>query len=491
MRLEQLFNNLEYKIINGSLKHQISGVKLNSQQIRQNFIFIAIPGNKDDGWQYVEDAIEHGATVIVSENNKYPPSSKATFIQVKDAHYAAGIISSNFYNNPSRKIPVIGITGTNGKTTTAYLIRSIFQYAQKITGMIGTVSYETGARNIPADRTTPNSIDSQSLLNEMVNNECDIAIMEVSSHSIDQKRIAGINFNIGIFTNLTSDHLNYHKTIEAYFETKASFIRSLPQSAFAILNTEDKHSQTLIKDSEVKCHKLTYGFSENADIRADVNSISLSGSSFKLYVGTREFKVKTSLTGQYNILNVLAAISASYVQGIDLKTILDAIKKGVYVPGRLEEIKNKENIKILVDYAHTEDALKNVLKCLKDIAGKDIITVFGCGGNRDKGKRTEMGKVATKFSKFTVITNDNPRNENPNDIIADILLGVPDDANITIEPDRDTAIKKALQAAKPGDIVLIAGKGHETYQDFGNRVIPFDDRAVAKKYIQEKHNDKK
>jgi len=491
MKLEQLFDNLDYKIIHGSMKHQISGVKINSQQIRQNFVFIAIPGTKDDGWQYVDDAIEHGASVIVSEHDKYPQSSKATFIQVKDAHHAAGIISSNFYNNPSSKIPVIGITGTNGKTTTAYLIRSIFQYAGKKTGMIGTVSYETGARNIPADRTTPNSIYSQSLLSEMVSNECNVAVMEVSSHSIDQKRIAGINFNVGIFTNLTSDHLNYHKTIEAYFETKASFIRSLSPDNFAILNTEDEYSRILIKDSEVKCHKLTYGFSENADIRADVNSISLSGSTFQLYVGTRQFKVKTYLTGKYNILNVLAAIAASYVQGIDLKTIIDAIEKGVYVPGRLEEIANREKIKILVDYAHTEDALYNVLNCLKDIAGKDIITVFGCGGNRDKSKRAEMGKVATRFSKLTIITNDNPRNESPNDIIADILEGIPDNANIQIEPDRDTAIKKAIQAAKPGDIVLIAGKGHETYQDFGNRVIPFDDRAVARKYIQEKHNEKK
>jgi UDP-N-acetylmuramoyl-L-alanyl-D-glutamate--2,6-diaminopimelate ligase len=491
MKLEQLLKDLEYTIIHGSIKHQINGVKINSQQIRENFVFVAIPGNKDDGWQYVEDAIAHGASIIISEKDIKIPSVKVTFIQVKDAHYAAGIISSNFYNNPSKEIPVIGITGTNGKTTTAFLIRSIFKYANKRTGMIGTVSYETGERKIPADRTTPNAIDSQNLLSEMIGNNCDVAIMEVSSHSIDQKRIAGIDFNVGIFTNLTTDHINYHKTLEAYFETKASFIRSLPKNAFAILNTDDEYSKRLIKDSQVICNKLTYGLSESADIRADIKSISLDGASFQLHVGTRNFQVKTSLTGQYNILNVLAAIAASYVQGIDLQIILEAIEKGVYVPGRLEEIENNLKIKVLVDYAHTQDALYNVLNCLQEIAGNNIITVFGCGGNRDTSKRPEMGKVATQFSKLTVITNDNPRNENPNDIIANILEGIPDNANIQIEPDRDKAIQKAIMAATPGDIVLIAGKGHETYQDFGNRVVPFDDRSIARKHILEKKNAKK
>lgn len=491
MKLDILLNNLDYTIIHGSIKHQVTGVQINSQQIREGNVFIAIHGSKSDGWEYIEDAINHGATVIISEHPGKAATNKATFIQVEDAHYAAGIISSNFYETPSKDLPIIGITGTNGKTTTAFLLRAIFQHAQKRTGMIGTVKYETGMREIPADRTTPSAIEIQRLLREMLKNDCYVAIIEVSSHSIDQQRIAGTNFNIGIFSNLTSDHINYHKTLEAYFETKASFIRSLPTNAFAILNTEDKYSKRLIHDKEIKCCKLTYGLSEDADIRAEIDTLSLDGATFTMHVGTKTFSVRTTLTGRYNILNILAAVAAAYVHGIPINLIIEAIEAGVYVPGRLEEIETKRKIKVLVDYAHTEDALYNVLNCLKDIAGKNIITVFGCGGNRDTSKRPAMGKIATQFSKQTIITNDNPRTEDPNKILGDILAGIPDDANIIIEPDRDKAIKKAIDVATDGDIVLIAGKGHETYQDFGNRVVPFDDRLTAKKHLLESRNGKR
>jgi UDP-N-acetylmuramoyl-L-alanyl-D-glutamate--2,6-diaminopimelate ligase len=265
----------------------------------------------------------------------------------------------------------------------------------------------------------------------------------------------------------------------------------LPANAFAILNTEDEYAKRLIDDTEVKCCKLTYGFAESADIRAEIDTLCLDGATFTLHVGAKTFSVKTTLTGQYNILNILAAVAAAYIHGISTNLIIEAIEGGVYVPGRLEEIETKRNIKVLVDYAHTEDALYNVLNCLKDIAGKNIITVFGCGGNRDTSKRPAMGKVATQFSKQTIITNDNPRTEDPNKILANILAGIPDDANIIIEPDRDTAIKKAINAATDGDIVLIAGKGHETYQDFGNRIVPFDDRLAAKKHILESRNGKR
>jgi UDP-N-acetylmuramoyl-L-alanyl-D-glutamate--2,6-diaminopimelate ligase len=405
-------------------------------------------------------------------------------IRVSDARKALSQLSCIFNGNPSGKLKIAGVTGTNGKTTTAYMIRNMLRDHGSSPGLISTVEYEIGTRVIPARRTTPEAPLLQSMLAQMVTSGCKSAVMEVSSHALDQKRVFGIDYDVAVFTNLTRDHLDYHKTMENYFEAKSLLfleLGKLEKRATAVINADDPWGQKLI-NMPLHADILTYGLGSNAMICAEDIRLKPEGSAFNAITPWGRAAIHTRLLGRFNVYNALAAIAAGGAFGITLDTITRQLSEMVSVSGRLEEIPTDKGFQVFVDYAHTDDALENVLKTLREITPKRLLLVFGCGGHRDKTKRPLMGKVASVLADYSIITSDNPRNEEPSAIIAQVREGF-GSANFETCEDRAEAIRKALEMAEPGDVVLIAGKGHENFQEFANTTIAFDDRQVAKRYL--------
>jgi len=391
-----------------------------------------------------------------------------------------------FYHNPSDRLKVVGITGTNGKTTTAFMIKNIFDMAGLKAGMIGTVEYIIGRRVIPATRTTPESVDLQHMLDQMLTADCRGAVMEVSSHALVQKRVLGIDFDAAVFTNLTHDHLDYHQTMEKYFQAKTLLFKSLRQSAkkpVAVVNIDDSYGRQLASLPEVKAGVITYGLQEQAAVRVSNLQLTAQGSSFDVLSPWGGAKISLHLLGRYNVSNALAAIGACGALGIKLSLIADVLQQMTCVPGRLEEIQTTAGFQVFVDYAHTEDALRNVLTTLREVTTGRLIVVFGCGGNRDVKKRPLMGAVAEQMADYAILTSDNPRREEPGLIISQILNGFKTREKVDVIPDRYEAIARALFIAEKGDVVLIAGKGHENYQEFVNTIIPFDDRQVVRECL--------
>lgn len=485
MQLKTLISNLDAKSVNGSLDHEIRAICYDSRKAAPGSLFVALRGDKSDGHRFIHQAVERGAVATLTEERD--DQSRATNVLVKDTRSALAEIAATFFRNPSHKLKVAGITGTNGKTTTAFLIKHLCETASLRCGLIGTVRYEIGDRVIPATRTTPESLDVQDLLYQIRSAGCKAAAIEVSSHALVQQRVSDVEFDVGVFTNLTQDHLDYHGSMEKYFAAKMLLFSGLKKQqkkkAKAIINSDDSYGAKLAEKFSKELPVITCGLNARANFRASSIQTSFSGTSYQLDALQKSFLVRLPLIGRFNVSNSLMAIAAASAMGVDLRTAIRGMAKAPSVPGRLEAVPCKRQFKVFVDYAHTDDALLNVIRTLRDLSPNRLIVVFGCGGNRDRAKRAKMGAVVDQYADYAVVTSDNPRKENPEEIIKDIVKGMRG-ANHEVIVDRQEAIYRAIDLAEPRDIVLIAGKGHETYQEFEDHTIPFDDVSVARNAIQ-------
>jgi len=509
MELKRLIEGVEVKKIVGDTPKEIEGIAYHSKQVQKGFLFAAIRGMEVDGHRFIGEAIERGAEAVVLEEEQ--EVSNRTMILVPDSRQALAKISSNYYGDPSSRIRLIGITGTNGKTTTTYLIESIFKKAGYTVGVIGTINYRFGQRTIPAPNTTPESLDLQKILWEMLREGTSHVMMEVSSHGLDLERVFGCQFDGVVFTNFTSEHLDYHKTLEQYFESKKKLfsdylMKSRKERRFAVTNDDDPKGKEIVKGIDLPV--IRYGKSPSCDITADQVVSSFEGLSSRIRTPKGNFSVHSKLIGNFNLYNILAAVAVGVGMDVPLETIREGLEGLEGVSGRFEKVENKRGIHIIVDYAHTHDALERALLGLKGILenspqnnGK-MITVFGCGGDRDRTKRPLMGEVAGKYSDLAILTSDNPRTEDPLAILNEVEKGL---KSLPIKvwgqneikfwrtkkgylkvPDRSEAIRMAIRLAQPSDTVLIAGKGHEDYQIIGKKKFPFDDRVEVKKALEEK-----
>ncbi|MCK5215799.1 MAG: UDP-N-acetylmuramoyl-L-alanyl-D-glutamate--2,6-diaminopimelate ligase [Candidatus Omnitrophica bacterium] len=448
-------------------------------------LFIACKGGTEDGGSYIKDAVKRGACIVICDEGMHelPSSEEVLCLKVASPNRIMPRIINRFYDDPSKDIKTIGVTGTNGKTTISYLLESIFEKYHKTCGVIGTISHRVGMLTHESKNTTPGIVDNYGLISDMVDMGMNYCVMEVSSHALDQGRVEGIRFEYAVFTNLTSDHLDYHQDREQYFQAKALlFTEYSPKNS--VLNIDDEYGRKL--SEHVNTSKLTYAINAQADIMAQEIELTLSGSNFRLVTPQGQINLKTSMVGQHNIYNMLAAVSVTIQENIPLGNIKEGIEALSCVPGRLERIDCGQKFIVFVDYAHTEDALKNVLTSIKNVSTEKIFLLFGCGGSRDKTKRPKMGKVASEYADHVILTNDNPRQEDPQAIIDNIAAGF-EKRNFEIFPDREQAIKRILQLASKGNIVLIAGKGHEDYQILRNETIPFDDRAMVRSMLSESY----
>jgi UDP-N-acetylmuramoyl-L-alanyl-D-glutamate--2,6-diaminopimelate ligase len=464
-------------------------IKTDSREVCPGDLFIALKGPVSDGHDYIGKAIENGASKIIFED--IPADIKTMLpeeiLQVEDSREVLSEIASRIYDDPSSKLNLYGITGTNGKTTTAILIRHGIEVCGRACGLISTV-YNIVDKDdiIPTKLTTPDILTINSLLNEMVRNNKKAAILEISSHSLSQKRVEGIKLDAAIFTNITPEHLDYHLTIENYMEEKLKIFSLLKPGRPAIINVDDNFIAEKIKDIN-SSSIITFGIKNTADIQAKNIELMSSGTVFDCIIRDSELiKITTRFIGIHNVYNILAAIAVLLEEGLNPGQIQDAIYEYCEVPGRLQRVSSTAPFEVFVDYAHTSDAIKNVLKALKPLTENRLIIVFGCGGDRDKTKRKVMGEIASKYADQTIITDDNPRSENPDNIRKEIEKGMLPDDNYSIIPHREEAIKTAINMGETGDVIVIAGKGHEDYQIIGNETKHFDDREVAREAIEKR-----
>ncbi len=458
------------KICNTQVKAdiKIKCLSYDSRKVNEGCLFFAVKGHKTDSNKFVGNLLKRFNNISVISEENYEDKR---CIKVKDVRECMGKISSEFYNRPTEKLNVVGITGTNGKTTTTYLLNSIFEYSD----IIGTTGYTIAGINHKLSNTTPESVDLEKIFDQMVKNGDRYCFMEASSHAITLKRIAGINFKLKVFTNISQDHLDYYKTMDNYAKAKLSFFQ---RNDNKVVNMDDVYSREIIDKNTI-----TYGFSEKCDIYPENYEFDIEGIKLKLNVFGKTIGIESNLIGKYNIYNIMCAVGVSHFFSKNLEDVAAGIKACSNVPGRLEFFK-KDNVYAVVDYAHTDDAMSNVLQTLNEIKKNRLIVVFGAGGDRDKTKRPKMGHVAERLADLSIVTSDNPRSENPESIIEDILSGIVDKSNVFVEADRKKAIKKALDMAEKGDIVAIVGKGHEDYQILKNKTIHFDDREVIKEHWQ-------
>jgi UDP-N-acetylmuramoyl-L-alanyl-D-glutamate--2,6-diaminopimelate ligase len=469
-----------------ALDLRCTGVTHDSRRAEPGSLFVALRGLKADGTAFAPQAIASGAVAVVAER---PPATApgVPWIVVKDARLALALLANEFYGHPSREMRVVGVTGTNGKTTTSYLLSSIFEAAGVECGLMGTVTYRIGSSEFASTRTTPEAPDVQGLLRQMVTAGCRACVMEVSSHALALRRVDGMRFAAGVFTNLTRDHLDFHADMEDYFAAKRRLFEMLPDEAPASVNLDDPRGASLL---DVARHPVTYAVNRDADVTPGSLSFSLDGLDFDARTPQGTVRVRSRLVGRPNVYNILAAVSATAALGVPL----DAIEKGLErlhgVPGRFELASSAEDtITVVVDYAHTDDALRNLLETARPLAGRRLLTVFGAGGDRDRTKRPLMGMVAARLSDVVVLTSDNPRSEDPLRIIEEVKRGAEPEtrqrrSEIVTIVDRREAIVHAVSNAADGDVVLIAGKGHEKYQEIEGRVLPFDDVAVAREALK-------
>jgi UDP-N-acetylmuramoyl-L-alanyl-D-glutamate--2,6-diaminopimelate ligase len=465
----------------------VSSLCYDSRKAAPGSLFFALPGSKTTGAEFASDATRRGAVAVVAESDI--PNCAAPVARVPNARAAMADVAATFHGHPSLDLKMVGVTGTNGKTTATFLVKHLCDQALLRCGLIGTVRYTIGDREVEAARTTPESVDIQALLAEMRSEACRSVAMEVSSHALFQYRARGIEWDAAVFTNLTQDHLDYHGTMDRYFDAKAALFdelfRQTKKRGKAVVNADDRYGHRLVARLPKQAKPITYGFSVGSGFRANGVHFDASGTQFQLETKQRQYLVRTPLIGTFNVYNTLAALAAVSVLGLDLRAAVAAIAQGPQVPGRLERVPCRRSFQVFVDYAHTDDALTNVLRTLRELRPRRIIAVFGCGGDRDRAKRPLMASAAESLADFLVITSDNPRKEDPNRILDDIVNGLRG-SNYEIVPDRERAIFRAVELADTGDIVLIAGKGHEKYQEFADAKVPFDDVAVAKWAINEK-----
>ena len=487
-QLSDYLSEKEAIAVKGSLDRPISGLVMDSRRVVPGTLFFALPGLRADGATYIDEAVNRGAVAVVTQKIPTPTPAKVTFIQVADARATLARVAQRFYKFPDRDLQVVGVTGTNGKTTVTHLVKHLLNDGPRV-GLIGTINYDLGARTVPSYKTTPESLDIFGMLAQMRDAGCKQAVMEVSSHGIDQQRVLGLNFSAAVFTNLTRDHLDYHKSMEAYFDVKTRLFtgHTGAEPKVAIVNIDDPHGLQLVDRIHAAvpvANVVTYGEHSDAQVRAEQVSLNFKNSTFKLVWPTGEAMVDSPLIGRYNVSNLLAAFATAWGLGRDPRTLLGRLRDFAGVPGRMERIGEGQSFNVLVDYAHTDDALSNALGMLRTITPGRLLVVFGCGGNRDRVKRPMMVKAVQDYADFAFATADNPRGESLTQIFNDMQAGVTAPLKMTWIEDRRRAISLALDMAKPGDCLLIAGKGHETYQEFADTVSPFDDRQVVRELIE-------
>jgi len=487
MELTELINSLHVIQVAGNVQRKdVTGIFYDSRKVVKGSVFVAIKGFNVDGHRYINEAIRKGAIAVVLENNDAVPDdifihTESAKILVKDSRLAMGEISRGFYKNVSEKINLIGITGTKGKTTTSFIVKSIFETAGLKTGLLGTIANYIGDKKIESSLTTPESNDLNKLLFEMYRNNCTHVVMEVSSHALALKRVHGLRFFAAVFTNISSDHLDFHKTFENYLSAKKILFDNLDLSAFGIYNIDDKSSPKIIENRVAPLYST--GKSPDADFFIKNILYDLNGTNFSIRYNHKDYQVSTALVGEFNAYNAAFAFAVTTLSGIDPQTAIEGIRKTPQVPGRFE-ITGRGNKKVIVDYSHNADSLEKTLLAIRNIVQHDhpVYTVFGCGGNRDRTKRPVMGRIASELSDKVIITSDNPRNENPMDIIREIEQGI-SRKNYEIIENREQAIKSAVEKSESDAVILIAGKGHETYQEIKGVRKHFSDREVADKYL--------
>jgi len=481
MNLVNILKGIDYEIIQGKTDIEINKINYDSRKVKELDIFVCIKGYSTDGHKYIDKAIENGAKVVVIEDDIEIKDDNITIIKCFDTRKVLALMGSNYYENPSSKMKIIGITGTNGKTTTAFMIKDILEANSKKVGLIGTIANYIGNEKIHTERTTPESLELQELFFEMVNKGVEYCVMEVSSHSLELDRVYGVKFEVGIFTNLTRDHLDFHKTFENYYKAKFKLFN---RSRIKIINIDDNYGKQVITDLDKLKVDNIYSFSvkENSNYKTFDEEMGSRNIKFKVNIEKDEQFI-LNIPGEYNIYNALGALLACYKLGVPIENIKNGIEK-VVVPGRCERVANEYNLpyEIIIDYAHTPDGLENILRTTKAFTKGKLISIFGCGGDRDKVKRPQMGEISIDIADVTIITSDNPRSEEPMDIIKDIEVGLNKDKYMVIE-NRKEAIKKAINIATEGDVIVIAGKGHETYQILKNETIHFDEREVVKEIL--------
>jgi len=487
VKLNEILKDVDVIEVSGRTDIEIAGIACDSRLVRNAFLFVAVRGQKADGHLFIEEAVGRGARAVVCESPSIP-ARNATRIRVSGTRRALAQAAANFHANPSKSIGLVGITGTNGKTTVCHLVRAILNAAGWPSGMIGTIEYRIGEEVVPAERTTPAPLLLNSLIARMTAKGFRYVVMEVSSHSLDQQRVAALDFDVAVFTNLTRDHLDYHKTVRNYLRAKTMLFESLSplqKNGFprrAVICTDKPKGRYIVSRTRVPV--VSYGLNGDADVTAENIQLRRNGSSFTARTPWGAVDIESSLLGRHNVCNILAAVAVGLCQGVGADTIQRAVSTSPPIPGRLEFIPTERGYSLVVDYAHTDDALKNVLTSLRELTEGKLIAVFGCGGDRDRGKRRKMGEVANTLADFTVLTSDNPRSEEPLAIISEIVPGFGAGRDrFTIEPDRREAIAAAISMASQGDTVLIAGKGHETYQEFDGYRVDFDDREAARELL--------
>lgn len=491
MNLRQLIECLPKATVAGAQDQEVTGVFDDSRQVTPGSIFVAVRGSEADGQKFVDAALEKGASTIVSEvapEADLDPS--ICWAHVPDARAAVAALACVWNEQPSASMKTVGITGTNGKTTTAFLVHAIMKKAWTRAGLLGTVEVDDGVESTPATHTTPGPIELQSILRRMADNDCRGVAMEISSHALEQKRTDGLQLDVAVFSNFTQDHLDYHGTMESYFEAKRRLFELMEsqggdKKTTAVINIDDPYGQRLIEEFQERLHIITYGHGVHADLRIGREVQTVRGTEFDVKFKDRDYLVRTPYIGRFNVYNCGAALAASIAAGVKPRDAVRSLADAPQVPGRMENVGTRDGATVFVDYAHTPDALKHACAAIRELNPKRLITLFGCGGDRDPSKRKLMGAVAVEGSDLCVVTSDNPRSEDPKTIIRDIEEGM-EGKRYQVIPDRNLAIQVAVNVSEEGDIILIAGKGHETYQEIGSKRIDFDDRRVAYRALNTK-----
>lgn len=480
MKLKQILEGIDYKLIKGNDDLEIRAIQYDSREVKDGDLFVCIEGYSTDGHKYVASAVKNGASVVIC-NKDLGNVPECTVIKVEDSRKVLAVAAANYYGRPADKIKVIGITGTNGKTTSTFMMKSILEAAGYKVGLVGTIANYIGEKKIPSERTTPESLELQKLFKDMVDAGVQYCVMEVSSHSLYLDRVYGVKFSQAIFTNLTRDHLDFHKTFENYYAAKLILFKNAVNS---IVNIDDQYGEKVYGDILDK--KIAYSIDKDSDLKGSDLHMHSRGVEFNITYENDTEHINLNIPGKYNVMNALGSAGACLKEGIPLKTVKKGLEDMLCVPGRCEIVTQNYNLgyEVIVDYAHTPDGLENILKTAREFTKGKLISVFGCGGDRDNTKRPIMGKIGTELSDLAVITSDNPRTEDPMLIIDEITKGIEKDNYIVVENRRE-AIKKAMQMAEKDDVIVVAGKGHEDYQVLKDKTIHFDEREIIAEIVKE------
>lgn len=484
MKLKEILNNVDGRLIQGNLDTDIKGITIDSRKTAEGIMFVAMVGMSADGHKFIPSAYDNGCRAVLTEREVEGLPLDMTVFRVKSARTALAIMAANFYSSPSKEMSMIGVTGTNGKTSTTYFMESVLNYVKRKTAVIGTVEIRIGGEKRDIDfatSTTPDTLELNQMLRIMADEKVEDVIMEVSSHGLELQKVDGIDFEVGIFTNLTQDHLDFHKTMENYCKAKAKLFKMCKHG---IVNADDKWSSMIIENAD--CDIITYGIDSECDLKAKNIEYKMDRVDFTVCINGEDTNFELKVPGRFSVYNALGVIGAALAMGISVNDIKEGINNIKGVPGRIQNVPNDKGFNVIVDYAHTPDGLENILNSVREFTKNKIITVFGCGGDRDRTKRPIMGEIVAKLSDVAIVTSDNPRSEEPSEILKEIEVGVkPVTDDYIMIVDRKEAIYKAVAMAKAGDSIIIAGKGHENYQILKDKTIHFDDVEVAREALEE------